>query len=59
MTLKVFDLLGREVTTLLNDELIAGKHSITIDAKDLPAGIYLLKLQSSQFFQQKLMEVTK
>ncbi len=59
VTLKVFDLLGREVTTLLNDELIAGKHSITIDAKDLPAGIYLLKLQSSLFVQQKLMEVTK
>ena len=59
VTMKVFDLLGREVITLLNDELSGGKHSISFDAKDLPAGTYLLKLQAEQFVQQKLMEVIK
>lgn len=56
-SLKIFDLTGREVSTLLNDNLIAGKHSISISAEDLTAGAYLLKLQTRQFIQPKLIEV--
>ena len=58
-SLEVFDLMGSRVNTLLNDKLVGGKHSISISALDLPAGIYLLKLQTDQFLQQKLIEVIK
>ena len=57
VTLKVFDLSGREVTTLLNDELTSGEHSITLDTKDLPEGIYMLKLQTEHLVQQRMMEI--
>ena len=58
-TLTVYDLLGKEVITLIKDESIADAYSISLSAKDLPAGTYLLKLQTDQFVQQKLMEVIK
>ncbi len=57
--LTVYDLSGKEVITLLNRELIAGEHSVSISAKDLPAGAYVLKLQAGQLHQQKLIEVIK
>jgi len=58
-SLEVFDLMGSKVNTLLNDKLVRGKHSISISAMNLPAGIYLLKLQTDQFLQQKLIQVIK
>lgn len=59
VSLKVFDLLGREVITLMNAELDGGKHSISFDAENLPAGVYLLKLQTDTFIQQRRIEIIK
>ena len=42
--LGVFDLLGREVTILLDRNLVAGRHEVTFDAADLPSGAYLYRL---------------
>jgi len=47
VTLKVFDVLGREVATLVGGELNAGEHSVVYDAKDLPSGLYFYRLSSS------------
>ena len=47
VTLKVFDVLGREVATLVDGELNAGEHSVVYDAKDLPSGLYFYRLSSS------------
>ncbi len=56
VTLKVFDLTGKEVATLLqNDHRAAGVHAITYDAKDLPSGIYLYRLQADEFMETKRM----
>jgi hypothetical protein len=55
----VYDLLGREIMTLINNELKAGYHNINIDAHNLPSGIYLYKIQSGDFTQTKKMILMK
>lgn len=59
VVLKVFDVLGREVATLVNGELHAGEHSVVYDAKGLASGVYFYKIQAGKFIQQKKMEVLK
>jgi len=44
VSLKIFDALGREVTTLLNEELLAGTYSKQWDASGLPSGVYFYRL---------------
>lgn len=46
VTLKVYDTLGREVSTLLKRNMRAGQHFISLDASDLASGIYFVTLQS-------------
>jgi hypothetical protein len=46
VTLKVFDVLGREVATLVNENLQAGTHERTFDAENLASGIYMYRLQA-------------
>jgi hypothetical protein len=45
VTLKVFDLLGREVATLVNDERGAGTYTAIWDASGSPSGVYVYRLQ--------------
>ncbi|MBZ0199054.1 MAG: T9SS type A sorting domain-containing protein [Ignavibacteriaceae bacterium] len=59
VTLKVYDLLGREITTLVNKELAAGSYVVNFDAKDLGSGIYFYKLNVGSFSQTKKMIVLK
>jgi hypothetical protein len=59
VTLKVFDVLGREVATLVDGEMDAGEHSVVFDASYLPSGVYFFRLTTSTFFQTKSMEVLK
>ncbi|MDZ7360453.1 MAG: aryl-sulfate sulfotransferase [candidate division KSB1 bacterium] len=59
VTLKVFDALGREVATLVEGEMNAGERSVAFDAKELPSGVYLYRLQTGLLVQQKKMVVTK
>lgn len=44
VTLKVFDILGREITTLLNESKPAGRYEIDFNASHLPSGTYVYKL---------------
>ena len=39
VTIKVYDVLGRDVQTLVNERLNAGSHSVTFGAKNLPSGV--------------------
>jgi hypothetical protein len=55
----IYDLLGREIRTLINEELEAGYHEINMDAFNLPSGIYLYRLQSGDFTQAKKMILMK
>ncbi|MCX8056580.1 MAG: T9SS type A sorting domain-containing protein, partial [Ignavibacteria bacterium] len=57
--LKVFDVLGREIQTLVAQELDAGKHSFEFDGTNLPSGIYFYRLSSGEFVQTKKMILQK
>ena len=47
--IKVYDVLGKEVATLVNKEQSAGSYSIVFDAKELPSGIYIYSMQAGEF----------
>jgi hypothetical protein len=59
VTLKVFDVLGKEIATLINEEKPAGSYEIDFNANDLPSGIYFYKLQANDFTQTKKMILLK
>jgi hypothetical protein len=59
VTIKVYDVLGNEITTLVNEEKPIGIYTIEFDASNLPSGIYFYKLQSSNFTQTKKMILQK
>jgi 3-phytase len=48
VTLKVYNLIGAEVATLVNERRSAGHHSVIFAAKDLPSGIYFAVLQAEK-----------
>jgi len=53
---EVFNLLGKSVALLVDNEIAAGQHSIAFEAAHLPSGIYLLKLHAGDFTdEQKLV----
>ena len=59
VTLKVYDILGREVVSLVNEEKHAGTYKIKFDASGLASGIYLYRLQAGSFSEAKKMIVIK
>jgi photosystem II stability/assembly factor-like uncharacterized protein len=59
VSLKVYDILGCEVATILNKELPAGKHQVTIDGRRLSSGVYFYSLEAGDFRQTKRMVLIK
>jgi hypothetical protein len=59
VSLKVFDLLGREVATLINEARTAGSYTETFDASRLSSGTYFYRLESGSFVQTKKMIIMK
>ena len=55
VTLRVYDILGMEVTTLVNEEKSAGNYEVTFSARDLSSGIYFYQLRSGSFVETKKM----
>jgi ligand-binding sensor domain-containing protein len=53
VSLKIFDLLGREVTTLLDEKKDVGSYEVTLDGRNLSSGVYFYRLQSGEFVQTK------
>jgi hypothetical protein len=53
VTLKVYNLLGQEVRTLVNENLHAGGYEVTFDATGLASGTYFYRLQAGDFVQTK------
>ena len=51
--IKVFDLVGKMIGTLVNDKMEAGYHSIIWNARDLPSGIYLCRLVAGDFVETR------
>ena len=55
VTLKVYDILGNEIATLVNEEKQPGVYEVEFDASSLASGMYLYKLQAGTFVQTKKM----
>lgn len=59
VTLKVYDLLGREVTALVNKEQFPGNYDVEFIANDLPSGTYFYKLQAGDNTEIRKMILLK
>ena len=59
VTLRVYDILGSEVATLVNKEQPAGKYEVNFDASRLASGIYFYQLKAGSFVQSKKMVLIK
>ncbi|HEX9251375.1 MAG TPA: T9SS type A sorting domain-containing protein, partial [Ignavibacteriaceae bacterium] len=57
--LKVFDVLGNEVATLVNENKTAGNYEVNFDAKNLSNGAYFYKLQAGSFVETRKMILLK
>ncbi len=58
-SLKVYDMLGREVATLVNGYTTSGTHEVTFNAASLASGIYFCRLTSGNFTEVKKMMLVK
>ncbi|MCX6145607.1 MAG: family 43 glycosylhydrolase [Ignavibacteriales bacterium] len=59
VSLKVFDALGREISTLVNDVRQAGTYTLGWDASSLPSGVYFYRLWAGDFVETKKMILAK
>jgi photosystem II stability/assembly factor-like uncharacterized protein len=55
VTLKVYDILGNEIATLVNEEKSAGEYEVEFNATGLPSGIYFYQLREGNFAETKKM----
>ena len=55
----VYDFLGREVTTLLNEEKSPGSYEVEVDGSQLQAGIYFYKIYTDNYTETKKMTLSK
>ena len=54
-TIKVFDVLGREVATLVDEYRTAGNYEVDFNAADLPSGVYMYRIQAGDYAETKKM----
>jgi len=59
VTLRVFDVLGREVAMLVNQHQSAGNHTVSFNASSLASGMYFYKLEAGSFQSIKKMMLLK
>ncbi len=59
VTLTVYDALGKEVATLINEFITSGSYNVNFDASKLTSGVYFYRLQTQGFVQTKRMVLVK
>ena len=59
VSLKVYNVVGQEVATLINADAPAGYHTVQLDARDLASGLYIYKIEAGDFVQTKKMVLMK
>jgi hypothetical protein len=57
--LKIYDILGRQISTLINEKQTPGSYNVTFDATSLSSGVYFYKLQTDNFTDTKKMVIIK
>ncbi len=58
-SLKVYDILGRVVATLINEDKVAGNYEVEFNASSLSSGIYFYKLQANEYSETRKMILLK
>lgn len=58
-TLKIYDIIGKEIETLVSEKLSPGTYSVNWNASQFPSGIYLYTIQSGDFVETKRMTLIK
>jgi hypothetical protein len=53
VSLKVYDVLGKEVATLVSDKLAAGRYEVTFNGSQLTSGVYFYRLQAGSFIETR------
>ncbi len=59
VTIKLYDVLGKEITIIMNEKRNAGKNSISFNAASLPSGMYFYKISTGKFIEMKKMILMK
>jgi hypothetical protein len=59
ITLKVYDVLGREMATLISEEQSSGKYSVTFNASSLSSGVYFYRLSFGSVVEMKKMQLIR
>jgi hypothetical protein len=59
ISLKVYDILGNEIATLVNEEKSAGQYEVEFDGTGLPSGIYFYQIKADSFIETKKMILLK
>ncbi len=59
VTLKIYDVTGREIKTLVNEEKSRGIYSLELNGNNLPSGIYFYQLRTNEFIQTRQMVLLK
>ncbi len=59
VTLRVYDVVGREIRTLVSQRQSAGTYSVDLDAGNLPSGVYIYRLRAGEFEAARSLTVLK
>jgi hypothetical protein len=59
ITIKVYNILGKEIAILVNEEILSGSHEVEFDGKGLASGIYYYRITTDNFSQTKKMILLK
>ena len=59
VTLKVYNVLGSEITILVKEEKPMGNYEVEFDGRGLPSGVYFYQLKAGNFIQTKKMVLMK
>jgi photosystem II stability/assembly factor-like uncharacterized protein len=59
VTLKIYDILGSEVVTLVNEEKVAGKYEVNFNASNFSSGVYFYTIKAGSFMQTRKMLLMK
>jgi len=57
--LVVYDMIGRQITTLVNEQLVPGTYSVNFDGTNLASGVYFYRLEAGEFVDTKRMVILK